>query len=61
MRPTITREYCHAPGCVGRDGVEVPWTPSTDFEPGWPDIDSCPHCGSDLHQQAPDDEEEGEE
>lgn len=47
-RNRIEIEYCLSPVCVGNEGVEVLYSPATLEEPSYPNIDSCPACGSML-------------
>jgi hypothetical protein len=45
--PTVTL-YCSKRGCMHATGIHVRWVPADESGPGWPVVDWCPHCRSEL-------------
>ena len=44
-------QYCHDLTCPGARGFEVRWNPATMIDPAWPEADSCPFCGLEMHNE----------
>lgn len=43
--------FCHRLGCPGNLGFEVRWARATLTDPEFPVTDTCPHCGSEMHDR----------